>query len=101
MKTVQEAIEAANRLIEFAGDNKLLPCDRGAGAEVSCFHVLDVTWGRPLTKKEFSAMCSACLAYWHLSAARNDLIAHARTRCMQCRRFREEEARWQARRGKP
>ena len=77
--TTREAIERLQSLVEHATADML--CDKFQGASTrSCVDALDVSWGRPLTPREYAGMCSACRAYWHLLSAVNDMHEHLRTR---------------------
>jgi hypothetical protein len=77
-------IDAASELISDLGKNEYFPCDRtkkaGAATTADATCVAAVSWGRPLSKKEYHALCPSCRAYWHASAMRNDMIEFMRTR---------------------
>jgi hypothetical protein len=88
MKTVTEAINATSDLIEFTASNDNMECWKLHStaakkspmqpSDKSCLSWVDPKWGGPLTAKQYDALCPSCRAYWHLSAARNDLIEYQR-----------------------
>jgi hypothetical protein len=53
-----------------------LPCDRTVP---SCIRVMKVDWGHAMTQRQEDGCCPACLAYYHMSAARNAVMAFKRT----------------------
>ena len=74
----QAAVKQLDALIDFAGSQEALRCF--APQDGGCMRRVDPEWGRALTKVEYNHLCAACRAYYHLSAARNDLYEHARIR---------------------
>lgn len=73
----RELVDEISKLINVASGASL-PCDQPTGTP-SCVGRGSITWGRPLTKREYASLCPACRAYWHLSAARNDVVEYIRT----------------------
>jgi hypothetical protein len=82
--SAHDIIDAISALIDVLAKMDVDPSTRCARKDGhSCLSAKEgkrITWGRPLTKSEYDYLCSSCRAYWHASAARNDVMDRVRGR---------------------